>query len=48
MKMKMKFKDALKTFNYKKSAGPDKITNEMLEHFGTKAKSKLLGIFNNS
>ena len=26
--------------------GPDKITNEMLKHLGTKAKSKPLGIFN--
>ena len=42
------FEEALKTLKDKKSSGPDKITNEMLEHFGTKAKSKLLGIFNNS
>ena len=42
------FEEALKTLKDKKSPGPDKITNEMLEHLGTKAKSKLLGIFNNS
>ena len=41
------FEEALKTLKDKKSPGPDKITNEMLEHLGTKAKSKLLGIFNN-
>ena len=41
------FEEALKTLEDKKSPGPDKITNEMLEHLGTKAKSKLLGIFNN-
>ena len=40
------FEEALKTLKDKKSPGPDKITNEMLEHLGTKAKSKLLGIFN--
>ena len=32
----------------KKSPGPDKITNEILEHLGTKAKFILRGIFNNS
>ena len=42
------FEEALKTLKYKKSPGPDKIINEMLEHLGTKAKSKLMGIFNNS
>ena len=42
------FEEALKTLKDKKSSGPDKITNELLEHLGTKAKSKLLGIFNNS
>ena len=42
------FEKALKTLKDKKSPGPDKITNEMLKHIGTKAKSKLLGIFNNS
>ena len=42
------FEEALKTLKDKKSPGPDRITNEMLEHLGTKAKSKLLGIFNNS
>ena len=42
------FEEALKTLKDKKSPDPDKITNEMLEHLGTKAKSKLLGIFNNS
>ena len=34
------FEEALKTLKDKKSPGPDKITNEMLEHLGTKAKSK--------
>ena len=42
------FEEALKTLNDKKSPGPYKITNEILEHLGTKAKFKLLGIFNNS
>ena len=42
------FEEALKTLKDKESPGPDKITNKMLEHHGTKAKSKLLGIFNNS
>ena len=42
------FEEALKTLKDKKSPGPDKITNEMLEHIGSKAKSKLLGILNNS
>ena len=36
------FEEALKTLKDKKSPGPDKITNEMLEHLGTKAKLKLL------
>ena len=40
--------EALNTLNNKKSPGPDKITNEMLEKLGNKAKSKLLGIFNKS
>ena len=42
------FEETLKTLKDKKSPGPDKITNETLEHLGTKAKSKFLGIFNNS
>ena len=42
------FEEALKTWKDKKSPGPDKITNEMLEHLGTKAKSKPVGFFNNS
>ena len=42
------FEEALKTLKDKKSPGPDKVTNEMLEHLGTRAKSKLLAIFNNS
>ena len=42
------FEEALKTLKDKNSPGPDKIINEMLEHLGTKAKSKLLRIFNNS
>ena len=42
------FEEAPKTLKDKKSPGPDKITNEMLEHPVTKAKCKLLGIFNNS
>ena len=40
--------EVLKTLKDKKSSGPSKITNEMLKHCDTKAKSKLLGIFNNS
>ena len=39
---------ALKTLKDKKSPGPNEITNEMLKHLGTKAKSKLIGIFNNN
>ena len=35
------FEEALKTLKDKKSPGPDRITNEMLEHLGAKAKSKL-------
>ena len=31
------FEEALKTLKDKKSPGPDKIINEMLEHLGTKA-----------
>ena len=42
------FDEALKTVKDRKSPGPDKITIEMLEHLGTKAKSKLMGSFNNS
>ena len=40
--------DALKILIDTKSPGPDKITNAMLTHLGNKAKTKLLGIFNNS
>nr|KAG5704148.1 hypothetical protein BaRGS_009678 [Batillaria attramentaria] len=40
--------DAVRTLKEKKSPGPDKVTNEMLEHLGTKAKAKLLAVFNNS
>ena len=42
------FEEALKTLKDKKSRGSDKITNEMPEHLGSKAKPKLLGISNNS
>ena len=38
----------LRPLKDKKSAGPDKITNEMLKHIGSKAKSKLIGLYNNS
>ena len=38
----------MKTLNDKKSPGPDKVTNEMLQHLGMRAKTKLLDIFNNS
>ena len=40
--------DALNTLSDKKAPGPDKITNEMLKNLGTKAKSKLLSLYNNS
>ena len=40
--------DALKALKDKKSPGPDKITNEMLKNMGPKAKSKLIGLYNNS
>ena len=44
----IELEDALKTLSDDKSPGPDKITNAMLTHMGPKAKTKLLGIFNNS
>lgn len=40
--------DTMKALNEHKSPGPDKITNEMLLHLGTRAKTQLLKIFNNS
>lgn len=40
--------EAMKTLREKKSPGPDKITNDMLLHLGTRAKKKLLDLFNNS
>ena len=40
--------DVLKALKDKKSPGPDKITNEMLKSMGSKAKSKLIGLYNNS
>ena len=39
---------ALKALKDKKSSGPGIITNEMLKHMGPKAKSKLIGLYNNS
>ena len=42
------FEEALKTLSKKTSPGPDKITNEMLQHLGPKSKKKLLKVFNNS
>ena len=42
------FEEALITLKTQKSPGPDKVTNEMLGHLGSKAKSKLLTLFNNS
>ena len=42
------FEEALTTLKAKKSPGPDKVTNKMLGHLGSKAKSKLLALFNNS
>ena len=42
------FEEALNTLKEKKSPGPDKVTNEMLQHLGKRAKTKLLAIFNNS
>ena len=42
------FEEALKTLKDQKYPGPDKITNGILDHLVTKAKSTLLGIFNNS
>lgn len=32
----------------KKSPGPNKVTNEMLKHIDTNAKTKLLALLNNS
>ena len=40
--------NALNALKDKKSPGPDKITNKMLKHMGPKAKSKLIGLYNNS
>ena len=40
--------EALRILKEKKSPGPDKVTNEMLQHLGMKAKATLLAIFNNS
>ena len=40
--------DALESLKNNKSPGPDKITNEMLQHLGPIAKAKLLEIYNNS
>ncbi|PVD27237.1 hypothetical protein C0Q70_12392 [Pomacea canaliculata] len=42
------FEEAVKTLSQKKSPGPDKVTNEMLQHLGPRAKTKLLDLFNNS
>ena len=38
----------LNTLNNRKSPGPDQVTNEMLKNLGSKAKQKLLAIYNNS
>ena len=43
-----KFEETLSTLKTKISPGPEKVTNEMLEHLGAEAKSKLLALFNNS
>lgn len=40
--------DAIKASQEKKSPGPDKVTNEMLLHLGTKVTRQLLKIDNNS
>ena len=40
--------DALRILSKRKSPGPDKITNEMLQHLGMNAKKTLLNIFNKS
>ncbi|KAL8604432.1 hypothetical protein ACOMHN_042261 [Nucella lapillus] len=49
MPFKLKeLEEAKKSLQDKKSPGPDKVTNEMLKHLGTKAKTKLLTLFNNS
>ncbi|XP_070209766.1 uncharacterized protein [Littorina saxatilis] len=40
--------DAMKALHERKSPGPDKITNEMLLHLGTRAKTQLLKLYNNS
>ena len=42
------FEEALKTLKDKKTPDPNKIAKEMLEHLGIKAKSTLLGTFNNN
>ena len=42
------FDEAVASLKTEKSPGPDKLTNEMLMHLGSKAASKLLAIYNNS
>lgn len=42
------FQLALAKLNPKKSPGPDRITNEMLQHLGIKAQRKLLNVINSS
>ncbi|KAL8621712.1 hypothetical protein ACOMHN_061847 [Nucella lapillus] len=44
---KLKELEAVKSLK-DNSPGPDKVSNEMLKHLGTKAKTKLLALFNNS
>ena len=40
--------EAIKRLKNKKSLGPDNVSNDMIKHFGGKAKSTLLRIFNES
>ena len=46
--VEVELENALSNLSKYKSPGPDKVTNEMLQNLGTKAKGKLLGLFNNS
>ena len=40
--------EAIKQLKNKKSPGPDSVSNDMIKHFGEKAKSTLLRLFNES
>ena len=41
-----KLQKAISNLKSKKSAGPDKVTNEMIQHLGHLGKTELLKIYN--